>query len=243
MRHETSGIPVEGFEPSREGPPRAREAHPFGWREGTYAGAPRLESRMVSYHPVTLPPIKLADRSRVGGWVATALLGLALLVVAGVVVTLVFQYGWLGLVSHSHTSPGASRGVTTAASSTCPRVSTYTLATPARLDQVDLTTGLRDSAEHDYRPIDNVASFIAGERGYVTFRIATNQTGNISIRFCLPSRMVLGTLAVPADSEGRFGEFEVDFTRSDIGHGEAILYWGALEDGVSAIVHFTVRAT
>jgi hypothetical protein len=122
-------------------------------------------------------------------------------------------------------------------------VGTYTLATPARLDQVEMTTGLRDSSLHDYRPVDDVTSFVPGERGYVTFRIATNEAGTISILFCLPSRMIVGTLPVPSNSQGRFGEFAIDFTSADIGHGQSILYWGAVQDGVSAIVQFTVRAT
>ena len=244
MWQQTSGIPVEEFEPSREGPPRAREAQPFGWRESVYGAVPRLGKRVVSYHPVTLPPARSARRGGIGGWAATAFLVLVLLFVAGVVLALVYQYGWLGLGTHSRTSPASTgTGVITAATSSSMCSRAYTMATPVRIDQVAMTTGLRDSAQHDYQPVNDVVSFMAGEPGYVTFRIATNQAGTISIRFCLPSRMIAGTLAVPADSQGRYGEFEVDFTRGDIGPGEAILYWGALEHGVSAVVHFTVHAT
>ena len=246
MWHQTNGTPVEVFEPSREGPPRARETHPFAWREGSSASTPPLQQRSVSYHPVTLPPTKSVRRGRSRGCVATAFLGLAVLLVAGVLMALVSQYGWFGLTSHSRTSPrnaGTLVATAAASSSTCPRVSTYTQATPARLDQVEMTTGLRDSAHHDYRPVDSVTSFLVGERGYITFRIATNEAGTIHLRFCLPSRMIVGTLPVPSDSQGRFGEFGIDFASDDIGHGRAILYWGTLEDGVIAIVDFTVRAT
>jgi hypothetical protein len=175
---------------------------------------------------------------------ATALLGLAVVLVAGVVLALVLQYGWLGLSTHSRSSsPGAGRAAATAASQTCPRVNTYTLASPARLDQVEMTTGLRDSSRHDYRPVDAVTSFVPGERGYITFKIATNEAGTTSIHFCLPSRVIVGTLPVPSDSQGRFGEFAIDFTSDDVGHGHAILYWGNLEDGVSANISFTVRTS
>jgi hypothetical protein len=246
MWHQTSGIPVEGFEPSHEGPPRAREDHPFVWQAGTYAGSPRPENRIVRYHPVTLPPIRLARRGRGGGFLATVLLGLTALLVAGVVLALVYQFGWFDLRTHSGaSSPGAATVVATAAasSSICPRVSTDTLASPARIDQVQMTTGLQDSAHYDYRPVDNKTSFLPGERGYVTFRIATDQAGTVYVRFCLPTRMVDGTLAIPANSEGRFGEFEIHFTSEDIGPARAILYWGTLENGVGAIIDFTVSAT
>jgi hypothetical protein len=244
MWHQTGGIPVEGFEPSPEGPPRGSEAYPFGWREGIYPGALHLEKRVVSYHPVTLPPVRSVRTGRIGGCIATVLLGLAVVLVAGVAAALISQYGWLSLSTHARTSPGVGRGLATAAAvaPSC-LVSTHTLATPARLDQVEMTTGLRDSSRQDYRPVDDVSSSFAGERGYVTFKIVTSQAGTVSILFCLPSRMIVGTLPVPSNSQGRFGEFEIDFTSEDIGQGEAILYWGTRDDWVTAMVRFTVRTT
>jgi hypothetical protein len=109
----------------------------------------------------------------------------------------------------------------------------------ATLSHVQMTTGLRDPAARDFRPVDNVTSFRVGQRAYITFQIATPQAGTVDATFCTAAGNFPGTLAIPAKATGLYGQFSIDLTTESAGPGLATLRW----DGApAASVAFTVSA-
>ncbi len=238
MQRQTGGIPVEEFAPSPHGPPiggTTIQAYPAtaSAQEATITTGKRI----IGYRPVTLPPPPPAKPRRIGIYIQTALLGVALLLVVGLVLALLHQPGLFGRGGHSpvQTGPGVQATATHIAACTTPAINSAAART---LAHVQMTTGLRDSAHQDYRPVDNVSSFMAGTQGYLTFQIATAQAGTVAVRFCLPSQTILGTLQVPRNAQQRYGEFAVRFAGGDVGRGVATLTWNG---AVAATVAFAVR--
>jgi hypothetical protein len=143
--------------------------------------------------------------------------------------------------SHTRaTSPNIPRATSSSASATgtatlpahCPALAAQSSAA-ATLKGAQMTTGVRDAARKDYRPIDAATEYRVGQDAYLTFQIATKQAGTVNVEFCTASRSVNGKLAVPANSLGRYGEFSVHFAEADIGPGVAILAWnGSAVTGV-----------
>ncbi len=106
------------------------------------------------------------------------------------------------------------------------------------LVHVQLTSGLRDAATKDYRPVDTVTTIRAGQKIYLTFQIATNKAGTVGAEFCTKSGKLPGTLTVPAKSSGRYAEFEAIFTSADVGTSVVTLTWNG---AVAATRTFTIK--
>jgi hypothetical protein len=105
------------------------------------------------------------------------------------------------------------------------------------LTNAQLTTGVRDASKQDYRPIDSVTQFTAGQQAYLTFRIATAQAGTVNVSFCTRSGVVPGTLEIPAGSQERYAQFSTQFLTQDAGAAVVTLTWNG---AVAASLPFTV---
>lgn len=229
-----AGLPAGRYVPSVYGPPVRPDVVPRA--SDMEAEAP--PRRTFGYRPVDLPPPP--ERRGSLRRLAARLLLLAL-VLAVVATALAFAKGALpphAAPATSDNAPvvGAQITPTAAAGTACAAAPTDASAAQA-LAHVQLTSGLRNAGAHDYRPINAVSSFHAGQTGYVTFQVATAQAGTIGVLFCMPSERVPGSLSVPAGSSGRYGEFSAQFGARDVGQGHAILTWNG---AVAADVPFTV---
>jgi hypothetical protein len=100
-----------------------------------------------------------------------------------------------------------------------------------------MTTGVRDREHRDFRPIDNVRRFSVGQEAFLTVLVATRRAGTLQVHFCTMGRQVTGHLEVPANAIGRYAEFSLRPTATDVGRGVAILRWGG---AVAAVVTFAV---
>jgi hypothetical protein len=111
-------------------------------------------------------------------------------------------------------------------------------AAAAALANAQLTTGVRDAAKQDYRPIDSVTRFTAGQPAYLTFKIITAQAGTAGVSFCTPSGSLPGSLDVPAGSAKRYAQFSTRFLPQDAGSaGVVTLTWNG---AIAASLSFTV---
>jgi hypothetical protein len=111
-------------------------------------------------------------------------------------------------------------------------------AAAAALSNAQLTTGVRDAAKQDYRPIDSVKRFTVGLPAYLTFKIATAQAGTAGVSFCTPSGALPGVLEIPAGSQERYAQFLTRFAPQDAGSvGVVTLTWNG---AVAASLAFTV---
>jgi hypothetical protein len=107
----------------------------------------------------------------------------------------------------------------------------------AALANAQLTTGVRDAAKQDYRPIDAVTRFTTGQQAYLTFKIVTTQGGTAGVSFCTPSGRTPGMLEIPAGSQERYAQFSTRFAPQNAGGGVVTLTWNG---AVAASLPFTV---
>jgi hypothetical protein len=152
--------------------------------------------------------------------------------------------GLLAGLGHSPARPTAPASSHPTATPACPARPVDPHAASA-LTAVQLTTGLQDPAEHDYRPVNHVSVFAVGQYLYITFQLATDQAGTISASICTPGTHAAGTRSVPAGELGARGEFNLGSPQpsplgsSDVGSGVAVLSWNG---AVAAAAPFTVVA-
>jgi hypothetical protein len=229
----TSGIPIQRFASSVAGPPIAPE--PFAQPDRlNIAGSPR--PRILSYGVVR----PLTRRKRRAG--LFSLLALVILVIAGVAIGVGAQRaGGLARDALPFLFPAATATFTQEVpTATSPVVCTGAAVDPiaaAALTNAQLTTGVRDASKQDYRPIDSVTRFTVGQQAFLTFKIATAQTGTANVSFCTPSGVVPGTLAIPAGSQERYAQFSTRFVSQDAGGAVVTLTWNG---AVAASLPFTV---
>lgn len=220
-----AGAPVEAYAPSPQGPPVARDPD----MPPSAARIPLAETdtpatiRRVGYHPVVLPPPSPPRMARRWRLSRSALAALALFAVLGLVAGLVARGGNVpipGLVA-------AARQPTATATTkpACPAAPLAHTTAPA-LGSLQLTTGLKDSKHHDYRPVNDVTRFASGTEGYVTFRVLTAHAGTADVLVCTPGSLISGTpVRVPAGSAGLYVEFPLSFGGADVGRGMVTISW------------------
>ena len=232
-----AGLPVGRYLPSSHGPPVRPDVVPRS--SAMESEAP--SRRVFGYRPVDLPP-PLPGR---GGSLRRVLLRLCVLALLLIVVLTAVDYarGARPLDAlFGHTAPhnlaavSPRATVTATALASCPAVPIDASAARA-LSHVQLTTGLRDAASHDYRPVNAVLAFHEGQTGYITFQIATEQAGSVGVVFCTPSERITGRLDVLPGSSGRYGEFATQFAFGDTGQGRVVLTWNGSD---AAQLTFTV---
>jgi hypothetical protein len=235
LLEDASGAPVQRFAPSLAGPPVAPEpfAHPD--RLGARTGA---RPRILSYGVVRALPMR-RRRRRTG---VVSLLALTLLVVVGLTVG-VWAQGAGGLARATLPflfPPATATSGPETATPTVPApcaVATVDPTAAAALTSAQLSTGVRDASQKDFRPIDSVTRFVSGQRAYLTFKIATTQAGIASASFCTPAGIVPGSLEAPAGRAGRTAQFSTRFASQDVGSGVVTLIWNG---AVAASLAFTV---
>jgi hypothetical protein len=228
-----AGVPVQRFASSVVGPPIAPE--PFAQPDRlNIAGGAR--PRILSYGVVR--PLT-RRKSRAGLF---SLLALVILVIAGLAIGVGAQrVGGLARDALPFLFPAATATFTQEIpTATSPVVCTGAAVDPiaaAALTNAQLTTGVRDASKQDYRPIDSVTRFTAGQQAYLTFKITTAQAGTASVSFCTPSGVVPGTLDIPAGSQERYAQFSTRFVSQDAGDAVVTLTWNG---AVAASLPFTV---
>ncbi|MBA3825449.1 MAG: hypothetical protein H0X24_16315 [Ktedonobacterales bacterium] len=95
-----------------------------------------------------------------------------------------------GLISRVHANPhAASGGELSGSSSSLPVSARCVLPAldPAAAGNVmnpQLTSGLRDVAHKDFRPVNNTVLFNVGQTIYVTFTVASNAAANLTADWC-----------------------------------------------------------
>jgi hypothetical protein len=230
---DASGVPVQRFASSLAGPPTAPEpfVHPDRLPLFTGAGLPIEASEAT--HPIA------RRKNRAG---LLSLLALIALVGAGLAVGVVAQRaGGLTRGALPFLLPPATatftEAVPTPTSPVICAIASADAAAARALTNAQLTTGVRDAAKQDYRPIDATSRFTVGQLAYLTFKIATPQAGTAGVSYCAPSGRVPGTLAVPAGSQQRYAQFSTRFAPQDVGGGVVTLTWN---DAVAASLAFTV---
>lgn len=190
------------------------------------------DRQILGYRPF-VPPQPPSQRRR-SGCLRIAAIAAVVLVLA-LLATDIVAHGnlqFFGLGAH----PSAT-AISTRPAVNCTAQATKPTASQA-LVHAQLTSGLRNVATKDYRPVDSVTTIRAGQRIYLTFQIATNKAGTVGAEFCTKSEKLPGTLAVPARSSGRYAEFEAVFTSEDVGTSVATLTWNG---AVAATKTFTIK--
>lgn len=233
-----AGLPVGRYVPSSYGPPVRPDVLPQ--TSAMEAEAPAR--RAFGYRPVELPP-PVKQRGGAGRRTLVRLC-LLVLVLGLVVIGTANARGALPLRNPFGGAGGNGAAVTatrvnataTAAVRACPAVPVNATAAQA-LAHVQLTTGLRDAAAHDYRPVNSASAFSAGQTGYVVFQVVSGAAGTVGVVFCTPQERVVGSVGVPAGSSGRYGEFAARFASGDAGQGRVTLTWNG---AVAAEAPFTV---
>lgn len=222
------GVPVGPQSPSVYGPPIGQETR-MGVTELMEIEPP--EKHILGYRPFVPPPPPPPRRAGCLRVVAIAAVVLLLALVA------------TDIVAHGNVL-FAGFGARPAASATATQPANTCVAQPAKaaasqaLTHAQLTSGLRDVAKKDYRPVDNISTTRVGQAVYLTFQIATSKAGTVGVEFCTKGRKLEGTLAVPAKSNGRYAEFSAVFTNADVGASVATLTW---DGAVAASKAFTVK--
>lgn len=225
-----AGLPVERYTASPYGPPVDDD------RQMTPVRVVEVDAetrRAIGYRPVELPPPLPPRRS---GWKRFALI-CAVIVAAVVAVAL------------AHGGVGLGRGARPSGTNTAPALSTQATAAPAcavrpadpaaakLLAHPQLTTGVRDAAKKDYRPINDVTTFTSRQTVYLAFQVVTSQAGSVSAIFCAPGMQALGQLAIPAHSAGRYAEFTMIPGQTNVGRATATILWNG---AVAASLPFTI---
>lgn len=190
------------------------------------------EKHILGYRPF-VPPPPPPTRHR-GGCLRVVAIAAVVLILALLTTDIVAHgnFHFLGLGARPSVAATATRPAVT-----CGVQPTKPAATQAVV-HVQLTSGLRDAAQKDYRPVNTVTAVRVGQNIYLTFQIATTRAGAVGAEFCTKSEKLQGTLAVPAKSSGRYAEFQASFTSADVGTSVATLTW---DGAVAATRTFTVK--
>lgn len=222
------GVPVAPQAPSVYGPPIGQETR-MGVTEIMEVEPP--EKRILGYRPFVPPPPPPPRRR--GGCLRVVVIAAVLLILALVATDLVAHGNvhFLGFGARPSVTATATRPAVTCA------VQPVKAAASQALAQAQLTSGLRDAAKKDYRPVDTITTARVGQRVYLTFQITTNKAGTVGVEFCTKGEKLDGTLSVPAKSNGRYAEFSALFTRTDVGASVATLTW---DGAVAATKTFTI---
>ncbi len=138
---------------------------------------------------------------------------------------------------------GANQGQLTAIPTDTPEfdcgVASADPAAAQALSHAQLTTGVRDEQTQDFRPIDDVSSFHASARAFITFAVGTLDGGMAGVTFCTPVGTFPGTLTIPPDSRGRYAQFSLILPKGALGAGVVTLTWNG---AVAASLPFTITA-
>jgi hypothetical protein len=240
-----SGPPVDPYAPTIYGPPVGPDRYAAAYSP---SGTPPASRRVTGYTPVQpLPPLQAPRRrSRwLRGLAAASALCLVILLFVGALAASGQRIAGidLGFGRGQPTRPKTLAPTATAAPN-CPAPAVDPRAAQA-LSQIQLSTGVRDAAHDDLRPVDNVSSFSPGQYIYVTFQVTSNDAGTIVASFCATG-MPAGSPAtkiqnVPAGYMNAHGEFHLQqpFVAANAGPGLVLLQWN---EAVAAVLPFTVRA-
>lgn len=227
------GLPVTHYAPSAYGPPvdSDRELPVV-----TLVEADAETRRAIGYRPVELPPPLPHGR---GGRKRLALVcGIVLLAVLAATVAL--AHGGIGFGPSPIGHRGGSSSTPLLASATaipaCP-VRSVNPSAAKLLAHSQLTTGVRNAAKKDYRPVDDVTTFTTHQTVYLTFVVATSQAGTVNAIFCAPGMQAQGRLTIPAHSAGRYAEFAMVPGDANVGQATATILWNG---AVAASLPFTI---
>lgn len=231
------GVPVEVYAPSRHGPPVARDsdAPPSAGHTLPAEAHAAATIRRHGYHPVILPPAPPGRASRRWRFNRSVLGVLALFAVLGLAAGVVARGGNVPI-------PGlaADAGHATATATptpACPAEPVIHTTAPA-LSSLQLTTGLKNLANKDYRPVNTVTRFTAGQTGYATFRVLSSQAGMAGMAICTSGHRFTGhPVQVPKGSSGLYVEYPLSFGSADVGQGMVTITW---DGSVVANQGFTV---
>lgn len=242
------GVPVARFYPASAGPPVAPEPYlPVDPSLDPSLDAPDDMAPVFARPPRPSARLRIMlpqPQPRRGSWLSltlTAVLTLSLgaLVIAGLLAgTFARADGaghWLGLPPSGNAEPTDPAPTATPVCLVQPIFA----AAATALTQATLTTGLRNPATQDFRPVDSVRTFQAGQTAYVTFQIATTQAGTAGVAFCTSAGQIPGTLDVPAHSNGHYAQFSLPLDATGTGTGVVTLTWNG---AVAASLPFTIEA-
>lgn len=212
------------YAPSRHGPPVAHDVDlpPVG--RSTLPATPDTPAtrRRIGYHPVVLPPALPNGTARWGRFSRSALAALALFAVLGLAAGLVARGGNVPIPGLAAIQARAT--ATSTAAPACPAAPLARAMTPT-LGSLRLTTGLKNSAQHDYRPVNDVTRFGTGAKGFVTFQVLSSHAGTADVLVCTPGRRLSGAVQVPQGSAGQYVEFPLSFGSEDMGQGMVTISW------------------
>jgi hypothetical protein len=159
-------------------------------------------------------------------------------VVAGLLLGMLALSGVLALPPLlSGNNPGRTTAIPTDAPESDCGVASVDPAAAQALAHAQLTTGVRDEQSQDFRPVDNVSSFHAGSRAFITFAVGTQDGGTAGVTFCTPLGLFPGTLTIPPGSRGRYAQFSLVTPQEALGGGVATLTWNG---AVAASLPFTI---
>jgi hypothetical protein len=227
------GIPIQPFGPASYGPPVGAEPYLRPLR----LGASQPGQRAVGGLRIVFPQARRHRRAH-PTLVAFSTIGV-LLVIAGLVGGLLVRgvgIPQLDPLSFGGRPPTFSPLPTATPALSCPiRQADPTAA--QQLAEVRMTTGVRDPQSQDFRPVDDVTTFRAGQLAYITFRVASSQPGSVSVAFCTHVRTITGTLDVPAGYASHYGQFSVTLDSTDVGPAVATLNWNG---ATAASVPFSI---
>lgn len=224
------GLPTVQLVPSPAGPPVARDVI-VGMAPRPVDSPPVQRSR--GYRPVVLAPAR--PRPRPPRRRSLPLTGLALLAVIGLLAGLVARLGGVPLPGFGATA--AQQPTPTATAVPACQPATITAPAPPALAHLQLATSVRDLAKHDFQPLDSVTTVHPGQLIYATFEIVTQSAGTAGLSLCTPGQRATGTLDVPTRASGRYAQFTLHFSSSDIGKGIVTLTWNG---AVTASLPFTI---
>lgn len=234
------GPPVDPFAPTVYGPqapPRNFTSPPYGIPDGSLAPSPSHEYPGEGSRPIWPSPATPPRRGRGAGClplvgVLAALAVVVLLVVGALAASGQFPGGLAGnggqqsKISATH-APTLVPTATATPAPACPLKPVDATAAKA-VRNVQLTSGLKNFDHNDFRPINNLKTFHAGQTVYVTFQVATSQAGTVAADICTVGNRVTGSKSVPHGFQDARGEFNTPNPLSapqDIGDGAVILTW------------------
>ncbi len=229
-------VPVAVYAPSPQGPPVARGIGelPAGLPVHHMPTDETAPIHHRGYHPVVLPSMPLRGGSRRAPLGRSALAVLALFAVLGLAAGLVARQGNVPIPGLA--AVGAHPTATVTPIPACSPAPVAHVAAPP-LGSLQLTTGLKNRAQHDYRPVNAVTRFAPGTQGYVTFQVLSSHAGVADVLVCTPGRRLNGSVQVPKGSAGQYVEFPLSLGTADVGQGMVIISW---DGSVVANQGFTV---
>jgi hypothetical protein len=232
------GIPVSLYAPSPQGPPRSRE--PYATPSHIYT-----PQRIRGYRAIEAPAhAAVAPRPR--RRLRRALILPTLLVVALVGVIVAGSAGalsGLGLLTTpgNHPQPSATMAPVAATPTSVPVAclnTTPVQAATRALNQAQLTSGLRNPAKKDYRPIDRLTEAHTSQQVYLTFRIATAAQSDVEVLVCWQQGQTVSDISFAAHSKGRYGQVPLQIPSGANGQATAIISWNGQ---TAAVVYFLVE--